>query len=236
MPLETKGTGMQRAFMLALLQVVAETSNNAHSGTVYGLDEPETWLHPRAQAQLSHALSKLSANGRQILIFSHSPYMLKNIDRDKDLVYIVKRTNGAHTITLEKNFRTQPQQYITLNAINYYAFQLATPEFLDELYGYFQELVAGPTSSLKEKQICSELEQCNIPATRAWHNNNNPNTIYMRQIAIYVRNSIHHPENSLNAPYSYSDLEEGISELLSAIEFKRKQLQPTYTTPPNPVN
>jgi hypothetical protein len=222
MPLENKGTGMQRAFMLALLQVVAETSDNTHSGTVYGLDEPETWLHPRAQAQLSHALSKLSANGRQILIFSHSPYMLKNIDVDNDLVYIVERKRGAHTITLEKNFRTQPQQYITLNAINYYAFQLATPEFLDELYGHFQELVAGPTSSLKEKQICSELEQCNVPATRAWYNNNNPNTPYMRQVAIYVRNSIHHPENSLNAPYTYSDLEQGISELLSAIERKKK--------------
>lgn len=236
MPLENKGTGMQRAFMLALLQVVAETSNNAHSGTVYGLDEPETWLHPRAQAQLSHALSKLSANGRQILIFSHSPYMLKNIDRNKDLVYIVKRTNGAHTITLEKNFRTHPQQYITLNAINYYAFQLATPEFLDELYGYFQELIAGPASSLKEKQICSELEQCGIAATRAWHNNKNPDNPYMRQVAIYVRNSIHHPENSLNPPYSYSDLEQGIIELLSAIDIKTKklQIQSSSTMPSTP--
>lgn len=235
MPLENKGTGMQRAFMLALLQVVAETSTNAHSGTVYGLDEPETWLHPRAQAQLSHALSQLSVNGRQILILSHSPYMLKKINVDKDFVYIVKRTQGAHTITLEKNFRTRPQQHITLNAINYYAFQLATPEFLDELYGHFQELVAGPTSSLKEKQICSELEQCGIPATRAWYNNMNPSNPYMRQVAIYVRNSIHHPENSLNPPYSNSDLEQGISELLSAIECKKKlQTQSVSTMPPAP--
>lgn len=221
MPLENKGTGMQRAFMLALLQVVAETSNNAHSGTVYGLDEPETWLHPRAQVQLSQALSKLSANGRQILIFSHSPYMLKNIDAFKDLVYIVKRTNGAHTITLEKNFRTQPQQHITLNAINYYAFQLATPEFLDELYGYFQELIAGPASSLKEKQICSELEQCGIQATHNWINNKNPKNPYRVQISVYIRNSIHHPENSLNAPYNYAQLVDAIEELISAINFKK---------------
>lgn len=221
MPLENKGTGMQRAFMLALLQVVAETSDNAHSGTVYGLDEPETWLHPRAQAQLSRALSKLSANGRQILIFSHSPYMLKNIDVNKDLVYIVERIRGTHTITLEKNFRTQPQQYITLNAINYYAFQLATPEFLDELYGYFQELIAGPASSLKEKQICSELDQCGIQATHNWINNNNPKNPYRVQISVYVRNSIHHPENSLNAPYTYEQLVYAIEELISAINFKK---------------
>lgn len=221
MPLENKGTGMQRAFMLALLQVVAETSDNAHSGTVYGLDEPETWLHPRAQAQLSRALSKLSANGRQILIFSHSPYMLKNIDVNKDLVYIVERIRGTHTITLEKNFRTQPQQYITLNAINYYAFQLATPEFLDELYGYFQELIAGPTSSLSEKRMCSELEQCGIQATHNWINNKNPKNPYRVQLCVYVRNSIHHPENSLNAPYTYLQLVEAIEELISAIKLKK---------------
>ena len=185
------------------------------------MKSPETWLHPRAQAQLSHALSKLSTNGRQILIFSHSPYILKIIDVDRDLVYIVKRTNGAHTITLEKNFRTQPQQYITLNAINYYAFQLATPEFLDELYGYFQELIAGPTSSLSEKRICSELEQCGIQATHNWINNKNPKNPYRVQLCVYVRNSIHHPENSLNAPYTYLQLVEAIEELISAIKLKK---------------
>ena len=223
MPLENKGTGMQRAFMLALLQVVAETSNNTRSGTVYGLDEPETWLHPRAQLQLSKALSQLSANGRQILICSHSPYMLKSIDIKKDRVFIVERTEGTHKITLETSFRTQPQQYITLNAINYYAFNLATPEFLDELYGYFQELIAGPNSSCPEQEICDELEKCGIPAKHPWRNNKNPTKPYMRQIAIYVRNSIHHPENSLNPKYSYSDLVDAIEQLISAIEFKKNQ-------------
>ena len=223
MPLENKGTGMQRAFMLALLQVVAETSNNTRSGTVYGLDEPETWLHPRAQLQLSKALSQLSANGRQILICSHSPYMLKSIDTKKDRVFIVERTEGTHKITLETSFRTQPQQYITLNAINYYAFNLATPEFLDELYGYFQELIAGPNSSCPEHEICDELEKCGIPAKHPWRNNKNPTKPYMRQIAIYVRNSIHHPENSHNPKYSYSDLVDAIEQLISAIEFKKNQ-------------
>lgn len=223
MPLENKGTGMQRAFMLALLQVVAETSGNAHSGTIYGLDEPETWLHPRAQAQLSQALSNLSSNGRQIFILSHSPYMLKNINPKKDRVYIVERTRGTHTITLEKNFRTQPQQHITLNAINYYAFKLATPEFLDELYARFQEVTAGANSSLSENEICEQLNQCGIQATHDWIDNRNKNKIKCkkRQISIYVRNSIHHPENSMNTPYTQTQLRDAIEELISAINFKK---------------
>lgn len=223
MPLENKGTGMQRAFMLALLQVVAETSDNAHSGTIYGLDEPETWLHPRAQAQLSQALSNLSSNGRQIFVLSHSPYMLKNINPKKDRVYIVERTRGTHTITLEKNFRTQPQQHITLNAINYYAFKLATPEFLDELYARFQEVTAGANSSLSENEICEQLNQCGIQATHDWIDNRNKNKIKCkkRQISIYVRNSIHHPENSMNTPYTQTQLRDAIEELISAINFKK---------------
>ena len=149
--------------------------------------------------------------------------MLKSIDIKKDRVFIVERTEGTHKITLETSFRTQPQQYITLNAINYYAFNLATPEFLDELYGYFQELIAGPNSSCPEQEICDELEKCGIPAKHPWRNHHNPTNPYMRQIAIYVRNSIHHPENSLNPKYSYSDLVDAIEQLISAIEFKKNQ-------------
>lgn len=236
MPLENKGTGMQRAFMLALLQVVAETSDNAHSGTVYGLDEPETWLHPRAQAQLSHALSKLSTNGRQILIFSHSPYMLKNIDPDKDLVYIVERTNGTHTITLEEKLRTNILPQISLNAINYFAFNLPTTEFLDELYAEFQESVDGKNCSLSEPRIITELNSCGAPTSKQWTRNTGKMPSYPVQISVYIRNYIHHPENRLNAEYTQTELRTAIEELISAIKHMKNvpPTQSTSTTPPSP--
>ena len=223
MPLQNKGTGMQRAFMLALLQVVAETSSTAHSTTVYGLDEPETWLHPRAQVQLSQALSRLSANGSQILVFSHSPYMLKHVDTKCDFVYIVERHDGKHTISLEKSFRASILPNVSLNAINYFAFKLPTTEFLDELYGQFQEIIAGPNKSLTEKEIHEALNKANIPATKIWIYNrldkNDPskNASSKRQTCIYIRNYIHHPENRLNQQYTESELREAIEELIKAI-------------------
>lgn len=229
MPLENKGTGMQRAFMLALLQVVAETSDNAHSGTVYGLDEPETWLHPRAQVRLSEALSRLSANGRQILIFSHSPYMLKHIDADADSVYIVERNKGKHTITQEASFRTPFLTNISLNAINYFAFNLPTTEFLDELYGHFQEVIQGANGSLTEKRMHEELNKAQIPATKTWIYNrpdkNNPGQYprSTRQTCIYIRNYIHHPENTLNKPYTDAELHTAIKELIAALRFNLQQ-------------
>lgn len=225
MPLENKGTGMQRAFMLALLQVVAETPNTAHSGMVYGLDEPETWLHPRAQVQLSQALSKLSTNGRQVLIFSHSPYMLKNISTENDIVYIVARVNGTHTITLEEQLRDTILPHISLNAINYFAFNLPTTEFLDELYGRLQEVLAGTNSSLTEGKIHEALNRAKVPATKTWTYNkrdkNEPSkyATAKRQTCIYIRNYIHHPENMLNKPYTNTELRTAIEELITAIKF-----------------
>lgn len=229
MPLQNKGTGMQRAFMLALLQTIAETSITAHSGTVYGLDEPETWLHPRAQVRLSEALSRLSANGRQILIFSHSPYMLKHIDAIADSVYIVERSKGKHTITQEASFRTPVLTNVSLNAINYFAFNLPTTEFLDELYGRFQEVIQGANASLTEKKMHEELNKAQIPATKTWIYNrldkNDPRQYARstRQTCIYIRNYIHHPENTLNKPYTDVELDTAIKELIAAIRFNLQQ-------------
>ena len=225
MPLENKGTGMQRAFMLALLQVVAETSKEGPSGMVYGLDEPETWLHPRAQLQLSKALSQLSANGRQILICSHSPYMLKSIDIKKDRVFIVERTEGTHKITLEEQLRTDFLPHISLNAINYFAFNLPTTEFLDELYGEFQESVRGKNSSLSEKQIIEELNQCGIKKSKQWQRNTGNLTSYPVQICVYIRNYIHHPENTCNNEYTETELRDAIKDLISALKYAKKKLQ-----------
>ena len=236
MPLENKGTGMQRAFMLALLQVVAETSKEVPSGMVYGLDEPETWLHPRAQVQLSKALSQLSANGRQILICSHSPYMLKNIDVDRDRVYIVERKDGAHTIALEEKLRTNILPQISLNAINYFAFNLPTTEFLDELYAEFQESIAGKNCSLSEPRIITELNLCGAPTSKQWTRNTGKMASYSVQISVYIRNYIHHPENRINAEYTQTELRTAIEELISAIKHIKNvpPTQSTSTTPPSP--
>lgn len=223
MPLQNKGTGMQRAFMLALLQVVAETSSTAHSTTVYGLDEPETWLHPRAQVQLSQALSRLSANGSQILVFSHSPYMLKHVDTKCDFVYIVERHDGKHTISLEDSFRTKILPNVSLNAINYFAFKLPTVEFLDELYGRFQEVVTNNKSSLREEDIVKELTRRKVTTSMTWTRNTKTPKSYPVQTCVYIRNYIHHPENKYNNMYTEVELQLAIQELISAISFKNQQ-------------
>ena len=88
--LENKGTGLQRAFMIALLQVYAKKTAgdiNKYSKNIFGLDEPETWLHPRAQIKLIEAVRGISKK-QQVLLVTHSPYMLQNFSPDDSAVII----------------------------------------------------------------------------------------------------------------------------------------------------
>ena len=227
--LESKGTGMQRAFMLALIQVVAQQSSSLSSvsNVVFGFDEPETWMHPRAQIQLASALAKL-ASTRQVLMLTHSPYMLSgvsDIDEERSRVFIASHPHGAHTIRKAEEFGRGILDSISLNAINYFAFQVPTPEFMDELYGTFQDVSFGYGHSAKEKQIIERLEKFGCTTKKTWKRNDSNRNQYDVQISVYIRNYIHHPENKQNAMYTISELEDAIKELLMAIKKARQLLQ-----------
>lgn len=79
--LEEKGSGMQRSFALALLQVYAENiikhPNNSNTCKPFYLfiDEPEICLHPQAQRKLLSALQILTKK-QQIFISTHSSYFI----------------------------------------------------------------------------------------------------------------------------------------------------------------
>lgn len=79
-PVCQKGTGMQRALALSLIQLYAETNNKSEDSVekpvIFCIDEPETFLHPNAQNKLMKSFNKLSQKS-QILITTHSPYLLK---------------------------------------------------------------------------------------------------------------------------------------------------------------
>ena len=78
-PLCDKGTGMQRAVTLALIQVYSNMQHKTKelAPLTLLLDEPETWLHPRAQIQLGKALAKISED-EQLFLTTHSHYLLRS--------------------------------------------------------------------------------------------------------------------------------------------------------------
>jgi putative ATP-dependent endonuclease of OLD family len=69
-PLENKGSGYRRLFMVGRLRYLAKKDESKN--IIYLVEEPETFLHPSAQDEMRDSLIDLSESN-QIFITTHSP-------------------------------------------------------------------------------------------------------------------------------------------------------------------
>jgi predicted ATP-dependent endonuclease of OLD family len=69
-PLENKGSGYRRLFMVGRLRYLAEKKQSEN--VIYLVEEPETFLHPSAQDEMLHSLITLS-DSNQVFVTTHSP-------------------------------------------------------------------------------------------------------------------------------------------------------------------
>ena len=75
------GHGMQRSYLLTLLQELANSNDNeVNPILVMGIEEPELYQHPPQARYLSELLQSLSKKDSQILVCSHSPYFIPGDD------------------------------------------------------------------------------------------------------------------------------------------------------------
>lgn len=72
-----KGNGLQRAIMIALIQVYSKSLDKGKSRKPFFLfvDEPELYLNPQSQKILLKSLRKIAAN-EQVFLVTHSPYFI----------------------------------------------------------------------------------------------------------------------------------------------------------------
>lgn len=70
------GHGMQRSYMLSLLQELATSSDENAPTLVMAIEEPELYQHPPQSRYLSELLQDLSISNNQIIVCSHSPYFI----------------------------------------------------------------------------------------------------------------------------------------------------------------
>lgn len=215
---DSKGTGLQRALALAVIQLYAKS--NSSVPLIFLLDEPETFLHPRAQDKLIEALRHISENN-QIFITTHSPYLLKSFNGKKDRLFIFSKSQGKSAITSSSGLNTFGRFSPTLGEINYYAFNVLSVEFHNELYGYIQsQKAAGDAVFWKQEDFDKYLATCQgFSKNKLWKRNDVCNhNGYHSTLATYIRDSIHHPENTLNQPYTDQELKSSIENMLNIIK------------------
>ncbi len=95
-----KGNGLQRAIMIALIQVYAKTLNKGKIKKPFFLfiDEPELYLNPQSQKVLLRSIRKIAAN-EQVFIVTHSPYFVDWSDYNNGArIGRAKKENGSTNI------------------------------------------------------------------------------------------------------------------------------------------
>jgi hypothetical protein len=100
--------------------------------------------------------------------------------------------------------------------INFRAFDMPTIEFHNELYGRLQEV----QNAWKETVFETFLQSKGVSKTKQWIKVNNGNVLSPYDITLltYIRNSIHHPENTHNGIFTDNELKASIETMISLIE------------------
>jgi len=95
---DSQGMGYQRSLIFSLICNMAELdSSSSNLLNLYLIEEPELFLHPNHQNHFRNRLMQLSRqNNNQILITSHSPYFLNNIDNYSQVKRISISNNASN--------------------------------------------------------------------------------------------------------------------------------------------
>lgn len=70
------GHGLQRSYLLALLQELASADEQDAPTLILGIEEPELYQHPPQARHLSSVLQGLSQGNAQVIVSTHSPHFI----------------------------------------------------------------------------------------------------------------------------------------------------------------
>lgn len=214
-PLNKRGSGVRRLILLNFFRAEAErqlaAEETKRDSIIYAIEEPETSQHYEHQQLLIKALLDISIRpNAQVVITTHSSEVVKSIGWDD--IRIVNDNAGVREITLPQ---TRYLPYASIPEINYLIYGQISVEYHDELYGYLR------TVSFVEKEypFDSWLLSNGVPRCKCWNKVMRNGTVVPESctLAYYIRNKIHHPENTLNVPFSNDEMKQSTAEMLSVI-------------------
>ena len=95
--LERFGHGLQRSYIVTLLQELANSNDGEAPTLLLGFEEPELYQHPPQIKHLADTLQQLS-NTSQIIVATHSPLFVEG-EYFEDVRVVKKQKGGASTIS-----------------------------------------------------------------------------------------------------------------------------------------
>ena len=147
---------------------------------------------------------------------THSPYIFEQRIGASALIIGKKNATGVNLQNADPNqwLFSEP----SWGELSYHAYDLATFEYHNELYGWLQER----TGSWMEDQMETFLVSQGCVQNKNWARDRNGQlSTKSRTIMTYIRNFTHHPENTHNQPYSETELQDSISKMYAIAQTLR---------------
>lgn len=196
-PINKRGSGSKRLILLNFFRAEVERRLGETNATsvIYAIEEPETSQHAENQKKLIRALSALAgATNTQVIITTHSATIVKELGFSN--IRIIRMEDAQKVV---KNTLPNQLPYPSLNEVNYLAFLEISEEYHNELYGYIEE--QGLLSAYKQGK--PTMQYIRVLRDGSVRNDQLTQTEY-------IRNQIHHPENTHNTRFTDAELQTSI--------------------------
>lgn len=212
-----KGHGLQRSIALALIQLQSELQQEKNKEDIekpvfYFIDEPEVYLHPQGQRKLRDSLVDLSEKS-QVFIATHSPYIIDKYNNNKQKIWVLKKTYSSEDSIKIKNI-SKKLNHIGLTPtsaeITYFAYEIPTFEFHDQLYDKLT--VLKNTSKVTSLDSLLENSGHNVPRSPSSYG-----TTEYHTLPVKIRNWYHH-QSSNPSGFTDEELQSSIKALIKEIE------------------
>ena len=190
---------------------------NSMSGGIALIDEPELSMHPKWQQKvLRYYRSLFNKNGSQdaqIIIATHSEYVLRSAleDRNNVLIIVLSDDNGS----IHSKSITAPTILPTITSAetNYLAFGILSVDYHIELYGYLQNKTGYDTVKSCDDYIAqSAFFNSALHAKTSSFTNQRGHTTSYQTLPTYIRNLIDHPDPTQN--YTQEEFKHSIELLI----------------------
>ena len=187
------------------------------SGGVALIDEPELSLHPKwQQGVLRYYRDLFGGNGAQdaqIIVATHSEYVLRSALEDKDNVLVIVLSDDEGTIKSRRITAPSVLPTVTSAETNYLAFGVPSPDYHIELYGYLQnKLGLDRVKECDDYIYDSSHYNPTLHARSSSFTDKSGHTRNYKTLPTYIRNAIDHPDP--NRSYTQEELGRSIQLLI----------------------
>lgn len=210
LPISLTGSGVEMIIALIFLETLAKISKNK---ICIIIDEPELHLHPTLQSKLAKHFVTICKDC-QIFISTHSPFFFKNcFDLPNTKILVSEIDNNAVNVkdAKDKGFgllKWSP----SWGEICYFAYNLPTIEFHDDLYASLQDKNGTSAISATESWLVNKGQIKEIK----WPDPVNGPT--EETLMTFIRNRVHHGDNQNRPMYSSEQLKDSIERLITLLK------------------